>query len=192
MPVVVRIPAEELLGDLVALRAAIRAADPDGEERLSHTERRLRKALGPAVPKQAAARALGISLTGLDRWIDRGLVPVVRAPGSSRLGLETGPLLELLEEVERLRERGERARLVGAALRRLGRRSPGGGRWIVSAQLAALPRPNQPAWELRAAAASTTPLERLGEVARLSEELTALGACRPSGSDDCGPGEERA
>lgn len=170
---------ETVLADVVSLRRAVRAARERGQrQRLSRVERHLRDALGPSVPKLAAARALGVSLTALDRWIDRGLVPVVRRPGSSRLQPESRPLLELLEQVEVLREQGRRGPLLAVALRRLGRRSPAPGRYVLSAELAALPRPNVPAWELRAAAESTTPLERLETVAELSEALTTLSGLR--------------
>jgi hypothetical protein len=167
------------LAALVALRRAIRATrDLRHQQRLSRVEQDLRRALGASVPKLAAARALGISLTALDRWIDRGLVPVVRVPGTSRLKPESGPLLELLEQVDVLREEGRRGQLVAAALRRLGRRSDGAGRRVLSAELAALPRPNVPAWELRSTAESTTPLDRLASVAELSEAITGLTGLR--------------
>lgn len=170
----VAVPEEELLALAVVLRRAVRREpDPRAAERLSRLEERLRARLGTSVPKLAAARALGVSLPALDRWIARGLVPVVRTH-ETRLRPETRPLLELLEEVERLRGEGRTRGLLAAALRRLRRRSPGGGAWIVPADLAALPRPNVPAWELREAAASTTPLERLQSVAALSEALTTL------------------
>lgn len=167
------------LDAVVALRRAIRATrDLGHQQRLSRVEQELRRAIGPSVPKLTAARALGVSLTALDRWIDRGLVPVVRVPGSSRLKPESSPLLELLEQVEVLREQGRRGQPVAAAMRRLGRRSDGAGRRVLSAELAALPRPNVPAWELRMAAESTTPLERLTSVAELSEAMTSLSALR--------------
>lgn len=175
----VTLATEAALTDLVAVRRAVRASrEPGQQQRLSRVERHLRQALGPSVPKLAAAGALGVSLTALDRWIDRGLVPVVRAPGNSRLQLESRPLLELLEQVEVLREEGRRGQLIAAALRRLGRRPQGPGRLILSAELAALPRPNVSTWELRAAAESTTPLDRLETVAELSEALTSLRALR--------------
>lgn len=177
----VTVATEDALRCAAALRLAARGSRSlERRERLSIGERRLRGALGPSVPKQAAARALGVSLTGLDRWIDRGLVPVVRNAGSSRLRPETGPLLELLVEIERLREHGRSGRLVSAALRSLGRRPIRDGRWIVSSELARLPRPNVPAWELRASATSTTPLDRLDAVAELSEALTGLAQLKGS------------
>jgi len=177
----VSVPTEDVLLTAAALRLAARGTSSlERQRRLSRVERRLLNALGPSVPKQAAARALGISLTALDRWIDRGLVPVVRTKESSRLRPETGPLLELLAEIERLRERGGSGRLVAAALRSLGRRPFRDGRWIVSSELARLPRPNVPAWELRANAASTTPLERVEAVAELSEAVTGIAQLKGS------------
>ena len=173
------VSTETVLADLVVLRRAVRAErDPRRQRRLSEVERHLREALGSSVPKLAAARALGVSLTALDRWIDRGLIPVVGATGGSRLRPETRPLLELLELVDTLRGQGLRRRVIAAALRRLGRRPPGEGRWIVSPDLAALPRPNVPTWELKAAAEASTPVERLAAVAELSEALTTLSGLR--------------
>lgn len=169
------VPTEDILAAVVALRRVARSTrDRAQGERLTRIERRLRAALGPSVPKLAAARALDVSLTALDRWIDRGLVPVVRSRAHSRLRPETRPLVELLEEMERLREEGRAGRLVGPALRRVGRQPYGEGRWIMSADLAALPRPNVSAVELRAEAESSTPLERLETVVDLSETLTKL------------------
>jgi hypothetical protein len=99
---------------------------------------------------------------------------VVPTPAGTRLRPETWPLIELVEQVLRLRDEGRKRRVLATALRSLGRRPPGAGRWIVPADLAALPRPNVPAWELRAALGSSTPLARLENVARLSEAATAL------------------
>jgi hypothetical protein len=169
------VPDEDLLALAVALRTATRSTRaPVVQGRLSDLEQRVRASLGPSVPKLAAARALGVSLPGLDRWIDRGLIPVVPTPAGTRLRPETWPLIELLEQVLRLRDEGRKRRVLATALRSLGRRPPGAGRWIVPADLAALPRPNVPAWELRAALGSSTPLARLENVARLSEAATAL------------------
>ncbi|HEY7732952.1 MAG TPA: hypothetical protein VH950_18890 [Gaiellaceae bacterium] len=95
-------------------------------------------------------------------------------PAGTRLRPETWPLIELVEQVLRLRDDGRRRGVLATALRSLGRRPPGAGRWIVPADLAALPRPKVPAWELRAALGSSTPLARLENVARLSEAATAL------------------
>jgi len=165
---------EDALEAVVALRGAARVATRVQEQqRLARAARRLRESLGPSVPKAAAARALGISVTALDRWIDRGLVPVVRSPASRRLRVETAPLIELLEQVTHLRDEGA-TRPTAVALRRLGRQPLRDGPWIISEELARLPRPNVPTWELAAAAQATTPAERVANVAELSEALTAL------------------
>jgi hypothetical protein len=169
------VPDEDLLALAVALRTATRSSpDPVAQDRFSGLEQRVRASLGPSVPKLAAARALGVSLTGLDRWVDRGLIPVVPTEGSRRLRPETWPLIELLEQVLRLADEGRNGGVLATALRRLGRRPPGAGRWVVAPDLAVLPRPNRAAWELRAAVESSTPLARLENAARLSEAATAL------------------
>src|SRR3982751_952060 len=100
--------AAPLLEPIVRLRLAIqKTRDPRLRDELREIEVSLRRQLGPAVPKRAAARLLGVSVTALDRWVDRGVLPVVSSPrGTKRLAVETTPLLELATTVRRLRRAG--------------------------------------------------------------------------------------
>jgi DNA-binding transcriptional MerR regulator len=171
----VAIPVDRLLRDVAELRLAVRATrDPLARERIRSVESHLRRALGPSVPKTAAAAALGVSVTAVDKWVDRGVLPVVARRGSSRLRLETGPLLELLEQVTALRAEGVERAVVAAAAQRLGWQNDPSGRQLLSEEVAALPRPNVPRRELREQFERTTPAERVEQAARLSAAMTAI------------------
>jgi SRSO17 transposase len=157
---------------VVALRCvAPSVASPRESQRLRRVERELRREIGVGVPKTRAAAVLGVSVTALDKWIARGLLPVVRRPGSSREEIDADALLDLAEEVTRLREAGRMRGVLAAAFRRLaesGRPRP---------KL----RPNQSARELREHYLATTPRDRLREVAELSRVLTGLARGRSRG-----------
>jgi hypothetical protein len=156
---------ERVLEIAVAVRLAAREAGARAARRLRGAERLLRREIGPSVPKRRAAALLGISVTALQRWIAAGKLPVIRRPGG-REEVETAPLLDLLEEVRRLREEEGRSRgVVAAAVHRLEE----GGR------LAPALRPNTPPDELRRSYLASSPLERLRETAELSYAATLLG-----------------
>lgn len=166
-----------LLADVVELRRALRETrEPSVREKLRKVERSLRGTLGPSVPKTPAAGALGVSVQALDKWIDRGVLAVVARAGSSRVEVETGPLLDLLDQVTVLRAQGVRRGVLASAVRRLGWRDDPAGRRVLSENVARLPRPNVPARELREQFERTTAEERVAEAARLSALLTALAA----------------
>ncbi len=158
---------ERTIEHVVSLRRAGTAvADPRERRRLKRVERELQRTIGVGVPKRRAAAALGVSVTALDKWIARGRLPVVRRPGSSRAQIDADALLDLAEEVTRLREDGQTRALLAGAFERLakeGRPRP---------KL----RPNQSARELREHYRRTTPADRLREVAELSRVLTDLAA----------------
>jgi hypothetical protein len=143
-------------------------------ERIRRVERGLRALIGPSVRKKPAARALGVSVTALDKWIDRGVLPVVARKGSSRLELETAPLLDLLDQVTVLRVQGVERGVLAAAVRRLGWPDDPEGRQVLSEEVAVLPRPNVPARTLREQFERTTPEERVAEAGRLSSALTTV------------------
>jgi hypothetical protein len=158
---------ERTIEHVISLRRAGAAVGDEGERRrLKRVERELQRAIGVGVPKTRAAAVLGVSVTALDNWIARGRLPVVRRPGSSREQIDPDALLDLAEEVTRLREDGQTRALLATAFERLaqdGRPRP---------KL----RPNQPPRELREHYRRTTPTDRLREVAELSRVLTALAA----------------
>ncbi len=158
---------ERALEHVVALRLAETAiADPRERRRLKRVERELRREIGAGVPKTRAAAVLGVSVTALDKWVTRARLPVVRRPGSSRQEIDADALLDLAEEVTRLREAGRTRGVVAAAFEHLeqaGRSRP---------KL----RPNQSARELREHYLRTTPGDRLREVAELSHVLTTLAS----------------
>jgi hypothetical protein len=153
---------------LVEVALAIRRAQSgvtDGHARrqLRRAELGLREELGDAVPKSVAARLLGVSLTGLEHWVDAGRLPVVRRPGG-REELAAEALLDVAEEVERLRKEGASRGLLAEALRRLEQRG------LPRRRL----RPNESGEELRRAYERTVPSQRLRETAELSLAVTTL------------------
>lgn len=114
---------EELVNDLVDLQVAWRTTRGEPRERVSRVERRMRERLGPGVPKTVAARVLGVSVPTIDKWIDRGRIPVMYTPrGQRRVAL--GPLVALAAEVQGLREAGQTEGLIAAALLRLQQEDP--------------------------------------------------------------------
>jgi DNA-binding transcriptional MerR regulator len=151
--------------------------DPALRDELREVEVSLRKQLGPSVPKRAAARLLGVSVTALDRWIDRGCLPVVAsASGSKRLAVETVPLLNLATTVRRLRRAGHTHAVLSEALRELGFRDRG-HRLVFRYDVARLPRPNVSLDELQRQYEETTPEERVLQMAALNRSMnTLLGA----------------
>jgi len=170
-----------LLDSVVRLRLALSdTRDPALRRELREIEVPLRRELGPSIPKSAAARLLGISVTALDRWIDRGVLPTVAATATSkRLAVEAAPLLELAVEVRRLRRAGHVRGVIAAAVRSLGWRASG-KRIVLSLDLARLPRPNVPVAELQRHFAETTPEERILEVSALNRSLNVLSGRAPA------------
>ncbi|MDQ4029638.1 MAG: hypothetical protein M3168_01215 [Actinomycetota bacterium] len=161
-----------LLEPIVRLRLAIaQTRYPALRDELRQIEASLRGQVDPFVAKREAADLLGVSVTALDRWVDRGRIPVVARPGLSRLAVETTPLLELAVEVERLRRHGVRRGRLARALERLGRHDSPDGREVLRADVAALPRPNVPARELKRQFEETTPEERVLQLAALNRSL---------------------
>lgn len=159
----------EQVGRALEVVAEIRQAargvrDERVARRLRRAERLLCREIGPSVPKRRAAALLGVTVAALERWIASGKLPVVRRP-RGRQEIEAGALLDLVEEVSRLREDEAAVRgVLAAAFRRLAERG------LPQPSL----RPNTPPHELRHSYLDSTPVERLRETAELSYAVTTL------------------
>lgn len=173
-----QIDQADLATSIVQLRHAIvKTRDRATRAALREVEVRLRQALGPTVPKKKAAAVLGISVTALDRWVDRGFLPVVERPGSSRHELESRPFLELANKVHDLNVDGVVTHgRVAPAVKRLGWTPTREGRRVLRLDVAALPRPNTSERELLASFRATTPEQRVREASELSRLLVPAGS----------------
>lgn len=169
------ISTEAVLEPIVSLRLAIQQTrDPTLRADLRAAEVALRRAVGPRVPKRAAARLLVTSVTAIDRWVDRGCLPVVASPhGGNRLAIESGPLLDLATRVRLLRRSGRSRGLLAQAIHELGWPDRG-GRLVLSFDVARLPRPNVSLDDLQRQFAETTPGERVLQLVALNRSLNAL------------------
>ncbi len=169
-------PVPSILDAVVRLRLAIRQTrDAELREELRQIEVGLRRELPAGIQKGLAGQLLGVSVTALDRWVDRGRLPAVAYPHSSRLAVETGALLDLAVQVETLKREGVKRGLLARAFQEL-RWPDRGGRLVYSSELAALPRPNQSYDELRYEYERTTPEERVLQLAALHRSLNRLAA----------------
>jgi hypothetical protein len=88
---------QELFENIVRLRRAGLALP--GNRDLSSVRISLERELGETVSRRLAARALGVTHTSLNRWIDAGDFPVVYAP-SGRREVPVAALLRLRDAVE--------------------------------------------------------------------------------------------
>jgi hypothetical protein len=111
----------ELLESAVALRVEGREVPERVRRSLAAVESRLTDLVGPLVRKRVAARLLGCSVQALDRWIEKGAIPVQPSrPGSTHMAIPTNIVVDLAAEqrwsgrvgvrvpVEPLRERYRR------------------------------------------------------------------------------------
>lgn len=83
----------------------------------------LRDELALSMSKRQAAAVIGVSVPTLDKWLDRGLLPVETAK-SGRPRVLRDPVLDLAERVEDLRRAGERRHLVAMAVEHMLREDP--------------------------------------------------------------------
>jgi hypothetical protein len=93
----------QLFRALAGLRRAGRRHPDDSD--LAAARVVLEAELGPTVSRRLAAELLGLSHTGLRRWIERGDVPVVYTE-SGRVEVPVATLLDLHEQVEAERAAG--------------------------------------------------------------------------------------
>lgn len=96
---------KKLFENIVRLRRAEREA-PDSRDIVA-VRTDLEHKLGETVPRSFAAQLLGVSHTGLERWIKAGDVPVV-VSRDGRKGVPVAALVDLYEAVRGERESGRR------------------------------------------------------------------------------------
>lgn len=75
--------------------------------------------------KAEAAHLLDVSATTLEKWLERGLLPVVQVPRYKRDRVPAPPLLALAGKVKELRRLGRQRGLLVEALSRLEQEEPG-------------------------------------------------------------------
>lgn len=98
-----QVEACQLVEQILRLRRLESRVDPGTRAELSEVRRFLEDAAGPTISRAKAARALRVSQTALDRWIDKGEVAVVTTPRGRR----EVPLSELIELLAEIEETGE-------------------------------------------------------------------------------------
>lgn len=108
--------------EILRLRQSERAVDADLREELRSTREFLEEIAGPTVSRAEASRLLGLSQTALDRWIAKDEISVVLTP-SGRREIPLAELVELLEEVNAVRNRSNRQRPLASVIRERRRRS---------------------------------------------------------------------
>src|SRR5947208_5860918 len=102
--------------EILRLRRLERVSDADFRDELRSTREFLEEFAGPTVSRAEAARLLGVSQTALDRWIKKEEISAVFTPHGRR-EIPLSELIELLEEVEELRESNGAQRPLAAAIR---------------------------------------------------------------------------
>ena len=164
---------ERALSDAVELRV-LAEASPEASlrSRLAQIAERRSEDIGPSMPKLRAAQALGVSLTALETWIERGAIPVLRRSSSSRQEVETRAIIDLAVEIRALREAGRKRGLLATALARLG---AGDAKAPVPAMGTRGFFPDQ-AEERRRELTLLTPGERVAQGIRLSRSATRIAA----------------
>jgi len=112
--------AEQATLNVIELRRVRGAISSDEErDRLDRVVDDLRQDAGPALPRAAAARILGVSRNTLNKWVDRGMVPT-RDRGVDRAAVE-----EIAAEVNELRElNAAKPGVLAEALARLAEQDP--------------------------------------------------------------------
>jgi hypothetical protein len=110
---------ERVFANVTRLRDAQRRLPDD--EGLALVLADLERELGPTVSRSLAAKLLGVSHTGLQRWIDKGDLPLV-IDRDGRTRVPVGVLLRLYDELRRQQDAAPRTRHVLEPLMLEGRR----------------------------------------------------------------------
>jgi hypothetical protein len=104
---------------ILALRRTARRGG-DVQDELQPIIEGLRAELDDTMSKTQAANVIGVSVPTVDKWIERRIIPVKRAPsGRPRVPRDTA--LDLAERVADLRQRGRERNLIVALVDQLQR-----------------------------------------------------------------------
>jgi hypothetical protein len=106
---------QQLFENILRLRRAGRAAP--GNDDIAAVRAALEADLGETVSQRLAARLLGVSHSGLDRWIRSGELPLVYAP-NGRMQVPVPALLDLFEMVEQNRNEGHTRYVIAPSVQR--------------------------------------------------------------------------
>jgi hypothetical protein len=94
-----RLETDRPVQHLMRLRRALRHADDDVRLDLELVLAYLERTVGATVSRAETARLLGISYPSLNRWIEKGDIPVVLTPSGKR-EIALSQVVDLLEELE--------------------------------------------------------------------------------------------
>ena len=116
---------DEMIEDLVDLYSAERASRGVPRAHIHRIAERRRRSVGPGIPKATAARALGVSVPTLDKWIARGRVRTVRNLRTNRQQVDAQQLVPLVAEVRALRRLGRKEGILLHAIEALQQQDAG-------------------------------------------------------------------
>jgi len=88
----------ELVETILRLRTAERSADPATRATMAEARGLLERMVGPTIRPATAARAIGVSQTALNHWLDKGEIASVLTP-SGRREIPLPELLDLIEDI---------------------------------------------------------------------------------------------
>jgi hypothetical protein len=108
--------------EILRLRQAERSADEELSAQIAPSRIFLERLVGPTIRPADAARLLGVTQPALDRWMKKGDLSTVTTP-EGRREVPLSELLDLLEEVDHVRERNGGGRPLGRVINERRRRA---------------------------------------------------------------------
>ena len=110
---------DDIIEDLVDLYAAERASRGTSRAHIQRIAERRRRSIETGISKASAARALGVSVPTLDKWIVRGRVRTIRNVRTSREQIDAQHLIPLVDQVRALRRLGQTDAVLAHAIEAL-------------------------------------------------------------------------
>jgi predicted phage tail protein len=116
---------DDIIEDLVDLYAAEQASRGTPRAHIHRVAERRRRSVERGIPKASAARALGVSVPTLDKWIARGRVHTIRNRTTNRQQVDAQQLIPLVAEVRALRALGQKEAVLARAIEALDQQDDG-------------------------------------------------------------------